>query len=162
MKLFDILGGKCVIHADFLAIPTIRRFWENSEDKQHANNVLSFIILCDYWDSPYVKSMNDDIREEKLKEEFFLAHTPFQAGIMMHITKKLWLFVSSAKKSMTKFSKNVILSLLLLPLRLLTNVVQTLMTLSKCILRMYAQLLQILQGYHQFRFLAARINQVCQ
>lgn len=71
MKLFDIVAGKCVIHADFIAIPVIRKFWENAKDKDHANNVLSFIILCDYWDSPYVKSMNDDIREEKLKEEIF-------------------------------------------------------------------------------------------
>lgn len=71
MKLFDIVAGKCVVHADFLAIPPIRRYWESTKDKQHVNNVLSFIILCDYWDSPYVKSMNDDIREEKLKEEFF-------------------------------------------------------------------------------------------
>ena len=71
MKLFDIVGGKVVIHADFLAIPAMRRYWESSSDKDHVNKVLSFIILCDYWDSPYVKSMNDDIREEKLKEEFF-------------------------------------------------------------------------------------------
>ena len=71
MKLFDIVGGKVSIHADFLAIPPMRRYWESTEDKQHANNVLSFIILCDYWDSPYVKSMNDDIREIKLKEELF-------------------------------------------------------------------------------------------
>lgn len=71
MKLFDIVGGKCVVHADFLAIPPIKRYWESTKDKEHVNNVLSFIILCDYWDSPYVKSMNDDIREEKLKEEIF-------------------------------------------------------------------------------------------
>lgn len=71
MKLFDIVAGKCVVHADFLAIPVIKRYWESTEDKQHVNNVLSFIILCDYWDSPYVKSMNDDIREEKLKEDIF-------------------------------------------------------------------------------------------
>ena len=71
MKLFDIVGGKCVIHADFLALPSMKRYWESNKDKQHANDVLSFIILCDYWDSPYVKSMNDDIRETKLKEEIF-------------------------------------------------------------------------------------------
>lgn len=71
MKLFDIVGGSVSIHADFLAIPPIKRYWESTKDKQHANNVLSFIILCDYWDSPYVKSMNDDVREEKLKEEIF-------------------------------------------------------------------------------------------
>lgn len=71
MKLFDILGGQVVVHADFLAIPPIKRYWESTKDKQHANDILSFIILCDYWDSPYVKSMNDDVRETKLKEEIF-------------------------------------------------------------------------------------------
>ena len=71
MKLFDIVGGKVVIHADFLAIPAMKRYWETSADKDQVNKVLSFIILCDYWDSPYVKSMNDDIREDKLKEEIF-------------------------------------------------------------------------------------------
>ena len=71
MKLFDIVGGKVVIHADFLAIPAMKRYWETSTDKDQVNKVLSFIILCDYWDSPYVKSMNDDIREDKLKEEIF-------------------------------------------------------------------------------------------
>lgn len=71
MKLFDIVGGSVSIHADFLALPPMKHYWESTKDKQHANNVLSFIILCDYWDSPYVKSMNDDIREGKLKEEIF-------------------------------------------------------------------------------------------
>lgn len=71
MKLFDIVGGKCVVHADFIALPPMKRYWEKSKDKEHVNKVLSFIILCDYWDSPYVKSMNDDIREDKLKEEIF-------------------------------------------------------------------------------------------
>ena len=28
MKLFDIIGGKCVVHADFLAIPEIKKYWE--------------------------------------------------------------------------------------------------------------------------------------
>ena len=71
MKLFDIVGGRVVVHADFLSIPVIRKYWETTKDKDHANKILSFIILCDYWDSPYVKSMNDDIREEKLKEDIF-------------------------------------------------------------------------------------------
>ena len=38
MKLFDIVAGKCVVHADFLAIPPIRRYWESTKDKQHVNN----------------------------------------------------------------------------------------------------------------------------
>ena len=71
MKIFDLVAGKVVVHAEFIAIPPMKRYWESTTDKDHANKVLSFIILCDYWDSPYVKSMNDDIREEKLKEEIF-------------------------------------------------------------------------------------------
>ena len=69
--MFDLVAGKVVVHAEFIAIPPMKRYWESTADKDHANKVLSFIILCDYWDSPYVKSMNDDIREEKLKEEIF-------------------------------------------------------------------------------------------
>lgn len=69
--MFDLVAGKVVVHAEFIAIPPMKRYWESTTDKDHANKVLSFIILCDYWDSPYVKSMNDDIREEKLKEEIF-------------------------------------------------------------------------------------------
>lgn len=68
MKLFDLLGGKVVIHADFLAIPPIKKYWESSKDKNHANNILTFIILCDYWNSPYVKSMDKETREKTLKQ----------------------------------------------------------------------------------------------
>lgn len=68
MKLFDLLGGKVIIHADFLAIPPIRKYWESAEDKTHANNILTFIILCDYWNSPYVKSMEKEMRETTLKQ----------------------------------------------------------------------------------------------
>ena len=45
MKLFDIVGGKVVIHADFLAIPAMRRDWESSSDKDHVNKVLSFPLI---------------------------------------------------------------------------------------------------------------------
>lgn len=68
MKLFDLLGGKVVIHTDFLALPPIKNYWESSKDKKHATDVLTFIILCDYWNSPYVKSMDKEIREETLKQ----------------------------------------------------------------------------------------------
>lgn len=68
MKLFDLLGGKVVIHADFLALPPIKTYWESTKDKQHATNILTFIILCDYWDSPYVKSMDKETREKTLKQ----------------------------------------------------------------------------------------------
>lgn len=71
MKLFDILGGKVNIHADMLALPPFKKYWESTKDKNHANNVLSFIILCDYWNSPYVKSMVKEIRENTLKIKIF-------------------------------------------------------------------------------------------
>lgn len=71
MKLFDVIGGKVLVHADMLSIPSFKKVWESSKDKEHATNVFSFIILCDYWNSPYVKSLSDDIREEKLKIEIF-------------------------------------------------------------------------------------------
>ena len=40
MKLFDIVGGRVVVHADFLSIPVIRKYWETTKDRDHANNVL--------------------------------------------------------------------------------------------------------------------------
>ena len=33
MKLFDIVGGNVVVHADFLALPPVRNYWEKSKDK---------------------------------------------------------------------------------------------------------------------------------
>lgn len=68
MKLFDLLGGKVIIHADMLALPPFKKYWESTKDKTHANNILTFIILCDYWNSPYVKSMAKEVREETLKQ----------------------------------------------------------------------------------------------
>lgn len=68
MKLFDLIGGKVVIHAEFLALPPIKKYWESTKDKQHATDLLTFIILCDYWNSPYVKSMEKEIRESTLKQ----------------------------------------------------------------------------------------------
>ena len=68
MKLFDILGGKVTIHADMLALPPFKKYWESTKDKKHATDILTFIILCDYWNSPYVKSMEKEIREATLKQ----------------------------------------------------------------------------------------------
>lgn len=67
MKLFDLLANKVVVHADMWALPPFKKLWESTKDKKHADDVVSFIILCDYWNSPYVKSMSPESREKKLK-----------------------------------------------------------------------------------------------
>ena len=70
MKLFDISGGKVVVHPEMLALPPFKKYYDNSKDKDHVNDVIRFIILCDYWNSPYVLSMKDaSMREAKLKRE---------------------------------------------------------------------------------------------
>lgn len=72
MKLFDILGGKVVIHSDALGIPCFKRIWDaDKADKEHATKVISYIVLKNKWDSPYVLSMDVDTIEEKLKIELF-------------------------------------------------------------------------------------------
>lgn len=71
MKLFDILGGKVVIHENALAIPAFKKVWESDKsDKQHATAILSYIVFKNKWDSPYVLSIPYDQLEVKLKEEF--------------------------------------------------------------------------------------------
>ena len=72
MKLFDILGGKVIIHSDALGIPCFKKIWDaDKADKEHATKVISYIVLKNKWDSPYVLSMTEDILEEALKKEFF-------------------------------------------------------------------------------------------
>lgn len=72
MKLFDIVGGKVVIHSDALGIPCFKRIWDNDKaDKEHATKVISYIVLKNKWDSPYVQSMDTDTIEAKLKQELF-------------------------------------------------------------------------------------------
>lgn len=71
MKLFDIIGDKIVVHANMWALPPFKKFYESTEDKAHADDVASFIILCDYWNSPYVKSMSIEDREKVLKKQKF-------------------------------------------------------------------------------------------
>lgn len=72
MKLFDILGGKVVIHADGLAIPCFRRLWEaDSPDKKHSTDVISYIAFKHNWDSPYVLSTSPEELEPKLKTKVF-------------------------------------------------------------------------------------------
>lgn len=72
MKLFDIVGGKVVIHPDAIGIPCFRRVWDaDKPNKEHATKVISYIVLMNKWDSPYVQSMDEDSRELKLKKEIF-------------------------------------------------------------------------------------------
>ena len=72
MKLFDILGGKVVIHEDALGIPAFRAVWDGNEDKKHATDILSYIVLQNKWNSPYVTSLTDDKeRSRRLKQQLF-------------------------------------------------------------------------------------------
>lgn len=72
MKLFDIVGGKVVIHPDAVGIPCFKRVWDTDKpDKEHSSKVISYIVLMNKWDSPYVQSMDADSRELKLKKEVF-------------------------------------------------------------------------------------------
>ena len=74
MKLFDIVGGKVVIHPDALGIPCFRNIWDNNKDKDYVRNIISYIVLKNKYDSPYVQSMDADEAEKKLKTELF--HDP--------------------------------------------------------------------------------------
>lgn len=72
MKLFDLIAGKVVIHEDALAIPAFKKIWGDGTDKTHATNILSYIILQNKWNSPYVTSISDDTeRSKRLKKQFF-------------------------------------------------------------------------------------------
>lgn len=71
MKLFDIVGGKVVIHNDALGIPCFKSIWESRKDKMTAHNIISYIVLNNHPDSPYVVSMYEKDRSEKLKSELF-------------------------------------------------------------------------------------------
>lgn len=72
MKLFDIVGGRVVIHADALAIPCFRRIWEaDNKNKVHATDVISYIVFKHNWDSPYVLSTSPEELESKLKLKVF-------------------------------------------------------------------------------------------
>lgn len=74
MRLFDIVGGKVVIHNDALGLPGFREFWESSKNKNHATDVLSYIVLNNKFDSPYVESMDSRSRDLKLKKMLFGDH----------------------------------------------------------------------------------------
>lgn len=72
MKLFDILGGKVVIHSDALGIPCFKKVWDaDKASKEHATKVISYIVLKNKFDSPYVLSQDNTVIEPRLKKELF-------------------------------------------------------------------------------------------
>lgn len=71
MKLFDLQGDKVTIHTEALAIPCFRAIWESEKDKSIPRDIITYIVLKNHPDSPYVKSMYEDERELKLKEKLF-------------------------------------------------------------------------------------------
>lgn len=74
LHLFDIAGGNVIIHADLWGLPPFQKLWDIDKDpsKDHANKVVKYIVLCNYWNSPYVKSISDyRMRSKKLKDLIF-------------------------------------------------------------------------------------------
>ena len=72
MKLFDILGGKVIIHPDALGIPAFKKVWDaDKADKEMATKYISYIVLKNKFDSPYVESMYTEDIEPRLKKELF-------------------------------------------------------------------------------------------
>lgn len=70
-KLFDVQGGKVIIHQDTLGIPAFKLLWDAAEDKDDAMKSISYIVFKHHPDSPYVISMPLEYRENKLKSELF-------------------------------------------------------------------------------------------
>lgn len=72
MNLFDIIDGKVVIHNDALGLPPFKKLWEKDlKNKKHATDVISYIILKNKHDSPYVLSEDPLELETKLKTLIF-------------------------------------------------------------------------------------------
>ena len=72
MKLADIVAGKVVIHNDMLVIPAFKKIWDaDNPTKELATKYISYIVLKNKYDSTYVKSMNEEDIEPRLKKEIF-------------------------------------------------------------------------------------------
>lgn len=72
MQLADIQGGKVIIHPNLLILPPFKKLWESTDDKDHVQNIISYIVLNNRWDSPYVLTIFDDKeRAAKLKQKIF-------------------------------------------------------------------------------------------
>lgn len=75
MKLFDILGGKIIIHPDALGIPCFNALWDSVKDKTLATKYISYIVFKNKFDSPYVLSMDSQSISSILKQELFGSST---------------------------------------------------------------------------------------
>ena len=71
MKLFDIKAGEVVIHSDALGLPMFRKIWDSYKDKDLASKYISYIVLKNKYDSPYVKSLPTLEVEPKVKLAIF-------------------------------------------------------------------------------------------
>lgn len=95
MKLFDVLGGKVTIHEEALAIPAFRKIWEADKDKKHATDILSYIVLQNKWNSPYVTSISDEEeRAKRLKTQFF-EDPNYQLTVEEQIAQDEFLFIQN-------------------------------------------------------------------
>lgn len=71
MKLFDIQNGKVVIHADMLGLPFFHKLWDSEDDKDLVNKWISYIVLKNKYDSPYVKAYSSKELDSKVKLDIF-------------------------------------------------------------------------------------------
>ena len=69
MKLFDIIGGKVVIHSDALGIPCFKRVWDTDKpDKEHATKVISYIV------NPNIPKQLAESILYRLSKEYYLGY----------------------------------------------------------------------------------------
>ena len=95
MKLFDIIGGSVTIHSDALGIPSFRTIWEQNTDKKHATDILSYIVLQNKWNSPYVISITDSTeRSKRLKLQLF-KDPDYQLTVDEKIAEDEFIFLQS-------------------------------------------------------------------
>jgi hypothetical protein len=113
MKLFDIVSGKVLIHNDALGIPAFKTIWDTNKDKDLATKYISYIVLKNKYDSPYVQSMDAADIEPRLKKELF-----------GNSQEKLPVEVLEAEKAYNAFNYT-------LTLQLLTNARKKLESISK-------------------------------
>ena len=71
MKLYDIINGKVVIHADMLGLPGFHKLWESEKDKDLVNKWISYIVLKNKYNSPYAKAYSSKELESKVRLDVF-------------------------------------------------------------------------------------------
>ena len=67
MKFFDLVAGQVKIHPDALALPPFKALWEKYKDKTIPDKIITYIVLNNHPDSPYVKTKTREDREKVLK-----------------------------------------------------------------------------------------------